>query len=353
MKILTVGSDRLLFTPGSAVEGRVKKYASFLERFDSVIFTGPGYTKRDISPTVSVYPTNTFFRVFSLLKACRIGRKLSRPDIVSAQDPFEAGLVAWCVARKHKTKLELQFHTDPFTPHFLKDSSLNIFRVWIMRFLLSRAHHLRVVSESIARSLVTRGVAKEKITVLPIFVSPPETEETSSVSIPSFGYTVLVVSRLTKEKNVSLALSAFAKALPMRPDSGLVIVGDGPERKNLEELTLKLGIQNSVFFAGWQESVYPFYKKAQLYVLTSWYEGFGRTLIEAAYLKIPILSTPVGVAKEVGASLVVSDQFEKKFLNIFSGKEVASPSHLPSGWYVSEQDYLERLEKSWKLCLLK
>jgi glycosyltransferase involved in cell wall biosynthesis len=353
MKILIIGSDRLLFKEGSAVEKRIKTYASFLERLDIIVFTGRGYAPQNLSSSVFIYPTNGFCRLLSLFRAFRIGGKLSRPDIVSAQDPFEAGLVAWLIARKHKTKIELQFHTDPFAPYFLKNSFLNFFRVIIMRFLIPRADHFRVVSRGIAEALVIRGAPKEKITILPIFVAPPEEKknEVEPTSLPAFSHTTLMVSRLSKEKNISLAIHAFKKALEENSAAGLIILGDGPERKNLEKLADMLGIKEKVFFAGWRENLYPFYKKANLYLLTSDYEGFGRTFIEAAHMKVPILSTSVGIAKEVGARIVRPDELSSVLSRVVSGKEKINSSHLPAYWYSSEGEYIVQLQNNWQKIL--
>jgi hypothetical protein len=65
MKILIIGSDRLLFKEGSAVEKRIKTYASFLERLDIIVFTGRGYAPQNLSSSV-LFTRLTVFAVFFL-----------------------------------------------------------------------------------------------------------------------------------------------------------------------------------------------------------------------------------------------------------------------------------------------
>ena len=80
---------------------------------------------------------------------------------------------------------------------------------------------------------------------------------------------------------------------------GLVIIGDGPERKKLEELTAKLGLTQRVLFMGEQKDARAYMASANAYIQASAYEGYGRTLIEAALARIPIITTDVGIVGEV------------------------------------------------------
>lgn len=113
-----------------------------------------------------------------------------------------------------------------------------------------------------------------------------------------------MASRLTREKNIELALRAFALARKSVLEAGLVVVGDGDEKKRLLNVVRSLGISKAVIFEPWTDDLASYYKTADVFLNTSLYEGYGRTLVEARTAGIPVISTDVGVAYEVGADVV-------------------------------------------------
>ena len=70
-----------------------------------------------------------------------------------------------------------------------------------------------------------------------------------------------------------------------------MIIGEGEERKNLENQVKIMGLENQVIFAGFQKDINPFYQTADLFVLSSNYEGFGNVLLEALINGVNIVST--------------------------------------------------------------
>ena len=114
-----------------------------------------------------------------------------------------------------------------------------------------------------------------------------------------FDFIILSVARLEFEKNFSLALEIFARIVKKFPKTGFVIVGDGREKVKLEKLAKRLGVSKNVKFEGHQDDTISYYKTADLYLNTSFFEGYSRSLIEAAASGCPILSTEVGPIGEV------------------------------------------------------
>jgi glycosyltransferase involved in cell wall biosynthesis len=105
---------------------------------------------------------------------------------------------------------------------------------------------------------------------------------------------LLNVARLVPQKNHGLLLRAFAK---MQTSLPLIIVGDGPLRKELEALATELGIAARVSFVGRQLNPYPWMHHARLFILSSAHEGLGIVLLEALACQTPIVSVdcPGGV----------------------------------------------------------
>ncbi|NWO07561.1 MAG: glycosyltransferase [Alteromonadaceae bacterium] len=102
---------------------------------------------------------------------------------------------------------------------------------------------------------------------------------------------VLHVGRLDVQKNQALLLKAFSLAVKSVPDLKLVILGEGEEKKNLEGLAGELGVKDSVDFVAFQDNPYPYYKAADLFVLSSDWEGFGNVIVEALACGTPVIST--------------------------------------------------------------
>ena len=323
MRVVSIGTDRKIFEGGSAVLARNIEYASKMDELHIIVFS---LKKLGLKPffvgNLHIYPTNSSSRFFYIFDAIRIGKGIignpdvqsgrgadhgvgfgnSRNIVISCQDPFETGLVGYFLRRKFGFPLQFQVHTDFLSPYF-KNSFLNIIRVRIAKFLIPRAQGLRVVS-SVIKESVQKHFPSLKIVskVLPIFVDvekimSAEPTKDIMVDFPQFKFSILMASRLTKEKRIDVALYALKKIIGEFPQTGLIIAGEGNQRKKLESLTKKLGINNNVVFAGWQKDLISYYKTANLFLLTSEFEGYGMTLIEAGASGCPIVTTKVGIAK--------------------------------------------------------
>ncbi len=308
MKVITIGSDRKLFDVHSAVHLRNMEYASGMEELHIVVFSLKSHNLTEVkNKNLHIYPTNSSSRYGYVLDAYRLGKKIIpqnsfvRGDsVISSQDPFEAGLVGHFLSGAFRLPLQLQLHTDIFSP-FFTNSFLNKVRMRIASFVIPRAQGIRVVSKRLAELIQKKFNLKYLPDVLSVRVdvSALETKPISSdvrLRYPQFSFIVFMASRLTPEKNIETGLAAFKRFLVEVPQAGLLIAGEGPERKFLEKYAQKLGIEKSVVFLGWQEDLVPYYKSSNVYLLTSVFEGYGMTLIEAAACGTPIVTTCVGIA---------------------------------------------------------
>ncbi|WP_442787030.1 glycosyltransferase [Flavobacterium suncheonense] len=110
---------------------------------------------------------------------------------------------------------------------------------------------------------------------------------------------IVSVSRLEPVKNIESVLRVIAQLLSEQHKIRYTIVGDGSHRFVLEALVKELNIEEYVTFAGYQSNPVPFLQAADLYVLTSFTEGFSNSLAEAMYSETPSLSTRVGAAEAI------------------------------------------------------
>jgi len=105
---------------------------------------------------------------------------------------------------------------------------------------------------------------------------------------------VLAIGRMEPQKDMALALRAFARLRARRP-ARLAILGDGPERAKLQRLARRLGIADAVEMPGFVDPA-PWLARASALLLASRYEGYPAVVIEALAADVPVVATPCTVA---------------------------------------------------------
>jgi glycosyltransferase involved in cell wall biosynthesis len=112
---------------------------------------------------------------------------------------------------------------------------------------------------------------------------------------------LLYVGRLSAVKRLDRLLRIYKG---LTTDLPLVILGDGDQYQNLQQITADMDLSREVIFAGWQDNPYPAIANAQALLLTSDSESFSAILVEALYLNTPVISTDCLGPKEImGAEL--------------------------------------------------
>lgn len=101
--------------------------------------------------------------------------------------------------------------------------------------------------------------------------------------------TIVTLARMMPQKRLDVLLAAFAR-MDVR-DARLVILGDGPERPRLEALARTLGIEQRVSMPGFVEDAIPCLRTAQLFALSSDYEGLPAVVFEALACNVPVVTT--------------------------------------------------------------
>lgn len=109
---------------------------------------------------------------------------------------------------------------------------------------------------------------------------------------------IVSVARLTRQKNHSLLLQAFARLMPA-PDVQLVLVGDGPLKEELQREAATLGIVDQVRFLGVREDVPDILAASDIFALSSDAEGNPLALMEAMAAGLPVVATAVGGVPEL------------------------------------------------------
>jgi GalNAc-alpha-(1->4)-GalNAc-alpha-(1->3)-diNAcBac-PP-undecaprenol alpha-1,4-N-acetyl-D-galactosaminyltransferase len=110
---------------------------------------------------------------------------------------------------------------------------------------------------------------------------------------------IVSVGRLMKQKNQLLLLKAFKKVVSIRPEYTLTIYGEGPERSILENYILENDMVKSVNLPGSVKNVYDSIANAEIFVMSSDFEGMPNALIEAMCLGLACISTKVSGATDL------------------------------------------------------
>lgn len=337
MKIVMVSFDRNVFREGDSTRARIAGYGEVFDELHIIVYAKKtlGLTPQKIAQNVWLYPTNSFTKLFYISDAVRIAKNIIREtsvDVVSGQDLGETGIAAWLIARTHRLPLQLQDHADVLNDWFVRAKLSNRVRVLVARFLIPKATSLRVVlPEAKERILARYPTLKKRIAVLPVFTDTKALiEATPSFDLheryPRFKTIMLIASRLVPEKNIEFSLLAFKKAAI--PDSGLIIVGEGSSITSLSAESTRLGLDEQVVFVPWEKDLVPYYKTADLFLLSSSSESYCRALVEAAAVGLPFVSTNVGIASalvEGGAQGTVLKQGD------LEGFSEAIREHVTSG----------------------
>lgn len=98
----------------------------------------------------------------------------------------------------------------------------------------------------------------------------------------------ITIGRLTQQKGQEKLIEAFSL---LEEDFHLIILGTGEKEQELKSLAKKYNIQEQVFFLGFQKNPFKFLQKADIFILSSLWEGFGNVIIEAMSCNIPVIST--------------------------------------------------------------
>jgi N-acetyl-alpha-D-glucosaminyl L-malate synthase BshA len=175
----------------------------------------------------------------------------------------------------------------------------------VVAFSIERSHGVTAVSESLARDTRDALGVSRAIRVIPNFLDCaayrrlPDGALRRHFCDGSRGEAlVLHVSNFRPVKRVGAVLDVFRRITAER-HARLVLIGDGPDRAELERHAAATGLSGSVEFVGEQPDVVPWLSAADLFLLPSSQESFGMAALEAMACEVPVVASRVGGLPEV------------------------------------------------------
>ncbi len=311
MKILQV--NKLYYPWIGGVEKVVQQIAEGLNKKDDfeieVLCCQPrGRGENEIINGVKVHRASSFgifwgmpisFSFLSLFK------KLSKEaDIIDFHHPFPLGdLAIFLFTRpnfilenlsgfKPKAKLIVHYHSD-----IIRQKVLEIFFKPLIFNTLKGAEKILISNPNLIKSSSYLQKFKEKCEVAPFGVDLEKFKEADENEIQKikekYGNFILFVGRLNYYKGLGYLAEAMKDV-----EAKLIIIGEGPEKKNLEFRIKNLKLEDKIYFLPFQlrKELINFYKACSVFVLPSIFksEAFGLVLIEAMSCGKPVISTELG-----------------------------------------------------------
>lgn len=189
---------------------------------------------------------------------------------------------------------------------------------WLLKRFYRRLDHIICQSAYMQQDLVSNyHIPENKITVInnPVDLAAKNDPGISIHEHRDNKYKFITVARLSEEKGIDRLIRAVAQlSMPFRYH----IIGEGDQRKMLQDLITQLSQQGNIFLEGEKKYPYTGMENADLALMGSWYEGFPNTLLEAGALGIPVIAfdAPGGIGEIIDNGvngLLVNNNDEKAF----------------------------------------
>ncbi|WP_201628761.1 glycosyltransferase [Psychrobacter maritimus] len=283
------GAERVMLALANGLAEKGIQVDLVLNRVD-----GP-YIK-DASPKVNIVNLGTSRVLNSIIPLSKYLHKEKPDAILSAMNYVNIATILAQLISGSDTKVILSEHS------IFTESKKNLGKVKgyiitsLMRWAYKKPHAIVAVSNGVADSLVNEiNIERSKITTIynPIFSEELVKRSKESLSHPWVNGSlplILGVGRLTFQKDFKTLIHAFKKVREKK-DYNLIILGEGQQRPDLEQLIESLDLNDNVKLLGFVDNPYAWMSHANLFVLSSIDEGFGNVIVEAMACGTPVVST--------------------------------------------------------------
>lgn len=173
----------------------------------------------------------------------------------------------------------------------------------VVTFSINESDAITAVSNSLREETLRHFSIEKDIHVIPNFVDikrfyQADKEHFKQMLAPNGERILVHVSNFRTVKRVPDVIKVFEKVRKEVP-AKLLMIGDGPDRLNVEELARTMGVYNDIRFLGKQEQISEILSIADLFLLPSETESFGLSALEAMACNVPVISTNAGGLPEI------------------------------------------------------
>lgn len=235
--------------------------------------------------------------IFSILPFMRVVNEYKPDIIISAYPDTNAATIISAKLSSVKPKVIVSEHAS-IVDHFKHKSRFSRLKLnTIFKYVYPMADKVLSVSEGVMNDLLKIVEPSSKCTFIhnPVrFNGSPSFEISNNPASSGKILNLLAVGRVTPQKDYSTLLNAISLLVQQKTNLRLSIVGgvhDETEFNMLQALADKLGITEYISFEGFQSDMAKYYSEADIFVLSSAWEGFGNVIVEALAFGLPVVST--------------------------------------------------------------
>jgi glycosyltransferase involved in cell wall biosynthesis len=377
MRILSISIDTSIFNKQSKTLERISGYAEMADGMHMICYTPRKSFPITKKGKLIAYPTNSLTKFHFIIDAYQLGKKIIKEnnfnkntDAITTQDPFETGLIGYFLKKKFGLGLNIQEHGNFYeSPYWKKETFLNLLRYYLGKFIIDKSDSIRTVSLREKEALTEKlKIDQARIINFPVFTDYNKIKNSASIlnvknRYPGFSFYVLTMCRLEKQKNIPMLIDAFGLLTKKISNPLLIIVGSGCEEKRIRASITKNGLNENIIIEPWTENPYDYYKTSDLFIMSSDYEGFPRTIIESIACNCPIVMTNQGSAGEFIKNgengLVTAIGKHKELANAMidiaidkeKGKIMSKQASEDLKRLFSQKDTLTLMKKSWQMAI--
>lgn len=248
---------------------------------------------------------------FALFNPWRHIRRLKRlaPDVIHIHTPFNLGTLGVWSAGKLRIPYVFTHHTlwEEYV-HYVPLVSQRVLRktaIAICRYFCNHASGVIAPSDEVRQRLLDQGVTRP-IEVIPtgidyqLFERGDAARVRAELGLGADEPIAAFAGRMGKEKSIDFLLDAFKRTLAALPSATLLMLGDGPERANLEGYARQIGIADRVVFTGYvpRQKLVDYFQTARLFVFASTTETQGLVSLEAQAAGLPVVAVSASGSNE-------------------------------------------------------
>jgi glycosyltransferase involved in cell wall biosynthesis len=296
---------KILFVISSLVSGGAEKVLSqILERLNRkdfepnlAVFEKKGVYMSQLPPDVKLYDLKKQRRIdfFNLIVKLAYIMHREKPDVIVSFLTY-TNIVSILAKKISFSNSRLIISEHSLTSISLKSARSAKVKASLVKLLFNLADKIIVVCKRLKQDMVINFKIHEGL--IDVIYNGLDIERVKELSKEPLRHNwfnnetpcIVAVGRLVKLKGFPVLLKAFSLVRKQSPIK-LVILGEGEERDSLEKISRNLKIENDVALLGFKKNPYKYLSRSDIFVLSSFWEGFPNVVIEAMGCGVPVIAT--------------------------------------------------------------
>lgn len=281
------------------------------------------------------------------------------------------GIMAFIAGKLTNTKIGVSLNAGPVDLYTLEESPIGKYAYSkplpkilgtgrILVAIIKKIDFITVTGTFTKKILFENGILQNKVFIMPRVAPNAFDKRFRPQNIPK-KFDIVYIGRLVPVKHVETLIKAIFIIKKYYPCITVAIVGDGPEKNNLEKLSKKLNLVENIIFTGYQTDIWNWYNKAKISVLASEREGFPYSVVESLSCGVPVIVSNCGdicdVIKDGYSGIIIDDyqdykSFAEAIINLLQNPQIMA-KYAVNALKTSEKMNVENATHVWKDIIYK